>query len=253
VLSSILNYSLHTAITITHSVSAVHYTHTHTPVLWYQLPMEDVLLPGIPNCPRATATATHSALSIFNCLLLSPTVLSGALPITVWLLVKVKVTLRLMVGYSVGMSWCQAPSGSHDQMFVTVWWLLLWREVGSVDCQSECIFKSFVNTFVFTFQMFNIQFRVHTLCTGGLEYLHWCPASRKGRRKGNPAPGGTTGPRCSWEAQTQGPNPPGWGSLKWYDHVGQSGCCFKYISHWFFHYTNQIHFKQVSSLQSAAN
>jgi hypothetical protein len=28
-------------------------------------------------------------------------------------------------GQSVSMSWCRAPSGSHDQMFVTVWWLLL--------------------------------------------------------------------------------------------------------------------------------
>jgi hypothetical protein len=32
---------------------------------------------------------------------------------------------------------------------------------------------------------------------GGLEYLHRCPASRKRRRKGNPVPGGITGPPCS--------------------------------------------------------
>jgi hypothetical protein len=33
---------------------------------------------------------------------------------------------------------------------------------------------------------------------GGLEYLHRSPASRKTRRKGNPVPGGITGPPCSW-------------------------------------------------------
>jgi hypothetical protein len=35
---------------------------------------------------------------------------------------------------------------------------------------------------------------------GGLEYLHLSPASRKGRRKGNPnpVPGCITGPSCSW-------------------------------------------------------
>jgi hypothetical protein len=35
------------------------------------------------------------------------------------------------------------------------------------------------------------------LCGGGLEYLHRNPASRKRRRKGNPVPGGITGPPCS--------------------------------------------------------
>jgi hypothetical protein len=36
-----------------------------------------------------------------------------------------------------------------------------------------------------------------TPCGGGLEYLHLWPASRKRRRKGNPVPGGITGPPCS--------------------------------------------------------
>jgi hypothetical protein len=35
-----------------------------------------------------------------------------------------------------------------------------------------------------------------TPCGGGLEYLHRCPASRKRRHKGNPVPGGITGPPC---------------------------------------------------------
>jgi hypothetical protein len=52
------------------------------PVLWYQLPTVDVPLPGFPNSPRPTPTTTHSVLSILNCLLLSRSVLSGALPIT---------------------------------------------------------------------------------------------------------------------------------------------------------------------------
>jgi hypothetical protein len=33
---------------------------------------------------------------------------------------------------------------------------------------------------------------------GRLKYLHRSPASRKRRRKGNPVPGGITGPPCSW-------------------------------------------------------
>jgi hypothetical protein len=35
-------------------------------------------------------------------------------------------------------------------------------------------------------------------CGGGLEYLHCSSASRKRRPKGNPVPGGITGPPCSW-------------------------------------------------------
>jgi hypothetical protein len=38
----------------------------------------------------------------------------------------------------------------------------------------------------------------HDPCGGGLEYLHRCPPSRKKRDKGNPVPGGITGPPCSW-------------------------------------------------------
>jgi hypothetical protein len=34
--------------------------------------------------------------------------------------VQVQVTLRLMVSQSVSKSWCRAPSGSHDQIFITV-------------------------------------------------------------------------------------------------------------------------------------
>jgi hypothetical protein len=35
-------------------------------------------------------------------------------------------------------------------------------------------------------------------CGGGVEYLHRSPASRRRRRKGNPVPGGITGPPCLW-------------------------------------------------------
>jgi hypothetical protein len=40
------------------------------------------------------------------------------------------------------------------------------------------------------------------------------PASRRRRRKGNPVPGGTTGPPCSWRIQIRGPGPPGSESLE---------------------------------------
>jgi hypothetical protein len=35
-------------------------------------------------------------------------------------------------------------------------------------------------------------------CGGGIEYLTRSPESRERRRKGNPVPGGITGPPCSW-------------------------------------------------------
>jgi hypothetical protein len=34
--------------------------------------------------------------------------------------VKVKVTLRLTISQSVYLSWCRAPAGAHDQMFLLV-------------------------------------------------------------------------------------------------------------------------------------
>jgi hypothetical protein len=45
------------------------------------------------------------------------------------------------------------------------------------------------------------------LCGGGVKYLHRGPASCTSWRKGNPVPGGITGPCCSWGIQI-------WGSLK---------------------------------------
>jgi hypothetical protein len=46
-------------------------------------------------------------------------------------------------------------------------------------------------------------------CGGGLEYLPSSLASHKRRQKGNPVPGGITGPPCSWEIYIWGPGPPG--------------------------------------------
>jgi hypothetical protein len=51
-------------------------------------------------------------------------------------------------GQSVSKSWCRAPSGAYDQIFITVWQLRscfffverpLWGEDGSVFCQSHCV------------------------------------------------------------------------------------------------------------------
>jgi hypothetical protein len=42
---------------------------------------------------------------------------------SVFLCSQVKVTLRRTVSQSVSQSWCQAPSGAHDQIFITVWHL----------------------------------------------------------------------------------------------------------------------------------
>jgi hypothetical protein len=54
-----------------------------------------------------------------------------------------------------------------------------------------------------------------SLCGGGLEHLHRSPAISRRRRKGNPVPGGLTGPACHWGTQIQGPGPPGWGLDAW--------------------------------------
>jgi hypothetical protein len=43
-----------------------------------------------------------------------------------WIFVKVKVTLQLMVSQSVSMSWNRAPSGSHDQIFITYVTVMVW-------------------------------------------------------------------------------------------------------------------------------
>jgi hypothetical protein len=51
-------------------------------------------------------------------------------------------------------------------------------------------------------------------CGGVAEYLHRSPASLRRRRKGNPVPGGITGPPCSWGMYVWGPGPPGWRSLE---------------------------------------
>jgi hypothetical protein len=59
-------------------------------------------------------------------------------------------------GQSVSMSWCRGPSGSRDQMFITVWRLLLclcWTPslTRGRFCRLSarvCIFKSFVSTYI---------------------------------------------------------------------------------------------------------
>jgi hypothetical protein len=85
---------------------------------------------------------------------------------------QVKVRHVATDGQSVSMSWCRAPSGSHDQMFVTVWRLLLCLYgalslTGGRVCRLSvrvCILSCLsVHIEVFTFRMFNIKIRVHTL------------------------------------------------------------------------------------------
>jgi hypothetical protein len=89
-----------------------------TPVLWYRFPTADVHSLGFQNCPRPTETATHSALSIFcSLLLLSRSVLSGALLITDWLVRFRIFCYRRSVGQSVFVS------DPHDQIFITVRYL----------------------------------------------------------------------------------------------------------------------------------
>jgi hypothetical protein len=47
-----------------------------------------------------------------------------------------------------------------------------------------------------------------------VRYLHLCPLSRRRRRKGNPVPGGITGPPCSGGIYIRGPGLPYWENLE---------------------------------------
>jgi hypothetical protein len=44
--------------------------------------------------------------------------------------------------------------------------------------------------------------------------FHRSPDSLRRGRKGNPVPGGITGPPCSWGIYIREPDPPGWGNLE---------------------------------------
>jgi hypothetical protein len=83
--------------------------------------------------------------TIFYCLVWYSPHLEGQVPVYPWALGFTQLefshitTDSQSVSQSVSMSWCWAPSGSHDQMFVTVddyccvfVGCPLWREVGSV-------------------------------------------------------------------------------------------------------------------------
>jgi hypothetical protein len=88
---------------------------------------------GFPKYPR-------SQLQSSNCN--SSHNMSHNSPLAHWF-TKVKVMLWLTVSQPVSMSWCRIHSGTCDQILFSVWKLLcvsvgrrLWREVGSVSCQS---------------------------------------------------------------------------------------------------------------------
>jgi hypothetical protein len=54
---------------------------------------------------------------------------------------QVQVTLRLTVSQSVSKSWCQAPSGDHDQTFITV------ERYGVVFCEAPFLTRGRVCLF----------------------------------------------------------------------------------------------------------
>jgi hypothetical protein len=53
--------------------------------------------------------------------------------------VEVKVTLRLTDSHSVSKSWCRAPFGAHDQLFITVWQLRSFLEAPSPTRGRVCL------------------------------------------------------------------------------------------------------------------
>jgi hypothetical protein len=91
-----------------------------------------------------------------------PPNLEGQLAVFIFPKVKVKVMLRLTVSQSISMSWCQVHSGTCDQIVFSAWKLLccfcgrpLWREIGSVSCQSlSSVFSS----------LSKIQYNLHCTC-----------------------------------------------------------------------------------------
>jgi hypothetical protein len=75
---------------------------------------------------------------------------------------KSEVTLRLKVGQSVSTSWCRAHCGTWNQTLILseICCLVsvgrpLWREVGSISCQSLSVVRVFVHCQVFCFSFFN--------------------------------------------------------------------------------------------------
>jgi hypothetical protein len=101
---------------------------------------------------------------------------------------QLTVTLRLTVGQSVSQSvsqsWCRAPSGAHDQIFITVWQLrsclcgALSLTKGRVCLLSVivCSSKSYLQ-----FYTLYMVINVYTICIGPLslqaQYSRLCPIS----------------------------------------------------------------------------
>jgi hypothetical protein len=80
---------------------------------------------------------------------------------------SVTVTLRLMVGQSVSMSWCGAPSGAHYQIFVNCLTATVLSYLGAISDEKSGLYfvsqsKVFVSMYIYiylTFCMFDMCYK----------------------------------------------------------------------------------------------
>jgi hypothetical protein len=98
--------------------------------------------------------------------------------------------MRLTVSQSVSLSWCQAPSGAHDQILVTVWQLLScpWEGALSDDrtgvvCQSVSSIRPIVS--MYNFYILHVSHVIEyiyniykaSVSPGSHQYSRLCPIS----------------------------------------------------------------------------
>jgi hypothetical protein len=85
--------------------------------------------------------------------------------------VKVKVTLQLMISQSVCLSWCRAPSGDHDQIFLLVWKLTVLSVWGAFSDDRTSL--SFVKVSVSSISQLSICAFIYILLLTSCLYIQY--------------------------------------------------------------------------------
>jgi hypothetical protein len=114
-------------------------------------------------------------------------------------------TWRFIVVFNTRADWCIEGGGSEPYQLAVTGSPLIYTtsqlpafKTGLRNCYKFCIL-CVGNRLNFHEINSTLPFNIlKGLCGGGIECFHRSPASRKRRRKGNPVPGGISGPPCSW-------------------------------------------------------